>query len=253
VSPREQAIEAVRFLIGRDCDGVVVISHDLHDDDLIMLHRMHPKIVFINRAFEQVPEASFCADHRRGGELAARTLLDHGHRDIGVISGPFTASDNQLRLEGFFAELARAGIARDDVTLIESDFSPEGGYTAAQKLLDSKRRVTGLFCANDTMAVSALARLHQAGIAVPHDMSVIGYDDDYSAAYTAPGLTSVRIPTADLTQNAVRWLLNQCYRTTWEIFREFPVSVTMRESVGAAPGTAGSAASVKAGRANRAS
>ncbi|MEX3634258.1 substrate-binding domain-containing protein [Paraburkholderia sp. BR14320] len=235
VSPREQAIEAVRFLIGRDCDGVVVISHDLHDEDLIMLHDMHPKMVFLNRAFEQLPEASFSADHRRGGELAARTLLDHGHRDIAVISGPATASDNVMRIDGFFAELARAGIARDDVLLIESDFSPEGGYAAAQKLLETQRRVTGLFCANDTMAVAVLARFHQAGISVPNDISVISYDDDYSAAYAAPGLTSVHIPTGDLTQNAVRWLINQCYGTTWEIFREFPVSVTMRESVGPAP------------------
>jgi LacI family transcriptional regulator len=95
--------------------------------------------------------------------------------------------------------------------------------------------VTGLFCANDTMAVSVLARFHQTGISVPNDISVISYDDDYSAAYAAPGLTSVHIPTAELTQNAVRWLINQCYGTTWEIFREFPVSVTMRESVGPAP------------------
>lgn len=247
VSPREQAIEAVRFLIGRDCDGVVVISHDLHDEDLIMLHRLHPRMVFLNRAFAQVPEASFCADHRLGGELAARTLLEYGHREIGVISGPFSASDNEARLAGFFGELARAGIARDDVLLIESDFSPEGGYAAAQKVLDAKRRVTGLFCANDTMAVSALARLHQAGVAVPDDMSVIGYDDDYSAAYTAPGLTSVHIPTADLTRNAVRWLINQCYGTESEIVREFPVSVTMRESVGPARGGA-AATGVAAGK-----
>jgi LacI family transcriptional regulator len=83
--------------------------------------------------------------------------------------------------------------------------------------------------------VSALARFQQAGIAVPGDVSVIGYDDDYSAAYAAPALTSVHIPTADLTQNAVRWLVNECYGTAWEIFREFPVTVTMRASVGAPP------------------
>ena len=247
VSPREQAIEAVRFLIDRDCDGVLVISHDLHDEDLIMLQRLHPKMAFLNRGFAQVPEASFCADHWHGGELAARTLLDHGHRQIAVISGPFTASDNEARLGGFFAELARDGIARDDVILIESDFSPEGGYVSAQKLLDLQQPFTAVFCANDTMAVSVLARLHQSGIDVPKDVSVIGYDDDYSADYTAPGLTSVHIPTAELTQNAVRWLVNQCYRTTWEIFREFPVSVTMRGSVGPAPGATG--ASLKAGQA----
>jgi LacI family transcriptional regulator len=233
-SSREQAMEAVRFLIDRDCDGVVVISHDLHDEDLNLLHRMHPRMVFLNRAFEQLPDASFCADHYRGGELAARTLFDHGHRDIAVIAGPATASDNVARLEGFFAEMARCDIERGAIALIESDFSPEGGYAAVQKLLESGQHFTGLFCANDTMAVSALACLQQVGISVPGDVSVIGYDDDYSAAYAAPALTSVHIPTAELTQNAVRWLINQCYGTAWEIFREFPVTVTMRASVAAA-------------------
>ncbi|HXZ06708.1 MAG TPA: substrate-binding domain-containing protein [Paraburkholderia sp.] len=234
-SPRERAIEAVRFLIARDCDGVVVISHDLHDEDLTMLHRLHPKIVFLNRAFEQLPEASFCADHHRGGALAAQTLIEHGHREIAVISGPFSASDNLARIDGFFAELARHGIDRASVPLIESDFSHEGGYLSAQTLLESKQRFTGLFCANDTMAVSALSFLQQAGVSVPGELSVIGYDDDYSAAYTAPALTSVHIPTAELTQNAVRWLVNQCYGTSWEIFRDFPLTVTMRASVAAPP------------------
>jgi LacI family transcriptional regulator len=116
--------------------------------------------------------------------------------------------------------------------LIESDFSPEGGYAAAHALLASGSRFTGIFCANDTMAVSTLARLQEAGIGVPADVSVIGYDDDYSAAYAAPGLTSIHIPTGELTRNAVRWLVNQCYGTSWEIVREFPVSVTFRRSVG---------------------
>ncbi|TDN67369.1 substrate-binding domain-containing protein [Paraburkholderia sp. BL10I2N1] len=234
-SPRELAIEAVRFLIARDCDGVVVVSHDLHDEDLVMLHRMHPKIAFLNRAFDELPEASFCADHHRGGVLAARTLIEHGHCDIAVISGPSTASDNVARIDGFFAELARHGIDRASVPFVESDFSHEGGYAGVQTLLDSKRRFTGLFCANDTMAVSALSRLQQAGISVPDDVSVIGYDDDYSAAYTAPALTSVHIPTAELTQNAVRWLVNQCYGTSWDILRDFPLTVTMRASVAAPP------------------
>src|SRR5690349_9543038 len=189
-TPREQALEAVQFLIGRDCDGVVVISHDLHDEDLDQLHRMHPKMVFLNRAFDALPDASFCADHRRGGEIAAATLLEHGHRKIAVISGPYTASDNIERLDGFFDELARHGIARESVPLIESDFSPEGGYAATCQLLESNVPFTGLFCANDTMAVSALARFQQLGISVPGDVSVIGYDDDYSAAYAAPTLPS---------------------------------------------------------------
>lgn len=230
-SPRDEAIEAVKFLIGRDCDGIVVLGHDLHDEDLVKLQRMHPKMAFLNRSSPQLPEASFCPDHYRGGVLAAQTLLEYRHRALAVISGPRETSDNKTRVEGFFDELARAGIARDSVPLIESDFSREGGYAAAEALLARGEQFTGLFCANDEMAIGALSCLHRAGIKVPEEVSVIGYDDDYSAAFSAPGLTSVHIPTQQLTQNAVRWLLNQCYGTSHEILREFPITVTMRDSV----------------------
>jgi LacI family transcriptional regulator len=232
--PREEAIEAVKFLIGRDCDGIVVLAHDLHDDDLVMLHRLHPRIAFLNRRCATLPDASFCPDHGLGGALAARTLLDHGHRALAVIAGPVDASDNAARLSGFFGEAALGGITERDVLRVDSDFSREGGYAATEALLAAGRPFTGLFCANDEMAVGALACLHRHGIAVPHAVSVIGYDDDYSAAFTAPGLTSIHIPIRELTQSAVRWLANQCYGTAYRIEREFAVTVTMRESVGLA-------------------
>ncbi|MCU6498368.1 LacI family DNA-binding transcriptional regulator [Rugamonas sp. A1-17] len=230
---RDEALEAVKFLIGRDCDGIVVLGHDLYDEDLIALHKMHPKMAFLNRRSTQLPEASFCPDHFHGGELAARTLLQAGHRELAVISGPAATSDNKERLDGFFAELQRNGIDRSTVRLIESDFSREGGFGATQQLINEGLKFTGLFCANDEMAVGALSCFHRAGVDVPGQVSVIGYDDDYSAEYTSPGLTSVHIPMEQLTQNAVRWLLNLCYGTQHEIIRDFPVTVTMRGSVAA--------------------
>lgn len=230
-SPRDEAVEAVKFLIGRDCDGIVVLGHDLYDEDLISLQKMHPKMAFLNRRSPQLPDASFCPDHFHGGELAAQTLLQAGHRELAVISGPASTSDNKERLDGFFAELQRKGIERSAVRLIESDFSREGGFSATQQLINEGLKFTGLFCANDEMAVGALSCFHRAGINVPEKVSVIGYDDDYSAEYSSPGLTSVHIPMQQLTQNAVRWLLNLCYGTQHEIVREFPVTVTMRGSV----------------------
>ena len=95
--------------------------------------------------------------------LAAETLLAHQHKKIAVISGPFQASDNEARIAGFFDELARNGIGRDAVQLIESDFSPDGGFDSARRLLASKRRFTGLFCANDTMALGAVESGFAAG------------------------------------------------------------------------------------------
>jgi LacI family transcriptional regulator len=230
-SPREEALDAVKFLIGRDCDGIIVLGHDLRDEDLVNLQRMHPKMAFLNRSSPSMPEASFCPDHHQGGMLAARTLLDAQHRQLAVISGPSGTSDNDARLDGFFDELARSGIVRADVQLIASDFSREGGFAAAQRLIDGGQSFTGLFCTNDEMAIGALSCLHKAGIKVPQQVSIVGYDDDYTAAFSASGLTSVHIPTKLLTQSAVRWLLNQCYGTHYEIRRDFPVTVTKRGSV----------------------
>lgn len=232
-TPREEAIEAVKFLIGRDCDGIVVLGHDLLDEDMQMLHKMHPKMAFLNRRSTELESSSFCPDHYHGGELAARTLLDAGHRQLAVISGPAGTSDNEERLRGFFDELARQGIARDAVRLIPSDFSREGGFAATQQLISEGHHFTGLFCANDEMAIGSMSCFHRAGVSVPKDVSIIGYDDDYSAEFSSPGLTSVHIPMQQLTQNAVRWLLNICYGTQHEIARAFPVTVTMRGSVAA--------------------
>ena len=236
-TPRDEAIEAVKFLIGRDCDGIVVLGHDLHDEDLVALRKMHPKLAFLNRQSAQFEEAAFCPDHHHGGGLAAHTLLRADHRRLAVISGPAATSDNKARMDGFFDELARHGIAREAVALIESDFSREGGFDAMRQLIEARRaapadeRFTGVFCANDEMAVGAMAGLHRAGISVPDEVSIVGYDDDYSAEFSSPGLTSVHIPMRELTQNAVRWLLNQCYGTEHVITREFPVTVSMRGSV----------------------
>jgi LacI family transcriptional regulator len=232
-TPREEAIEAVKFLIGRDCDGIVVLGHDLLDEDMHMLHKMHPKMAFLNRRSPGLESSSFYPDHYHGGELAARTLIDAGHRQLAVIAGPTGTSDNEERLHGFFDELARHGVAREAVPLIASDFSREGGFSATQQLIDDGRNFTGLFCANDEMAVGAMSCFHRAGINVPDDVSIVGYDDDYSAEFSSPGLTSVHIPMQQLTQNAVRWLLNICYGTQHDIAREFPVTVTVRGSVAA--------------------
>lgn len=230
-TPREEAIEAVKFLIGRDCDGIVVLGHDLLDEDMQMLHKMHPKMAFLNSRTPALESSSFYPDHHHGGELAAQTLLEAGHRKLAVIAGPAGTSDNEQRLNGFFDELARHGVARAEVRLIASDFSRQGGFDATQQLIDEGRDFTGLFCANDEMAVGAMSCLHRAGVQVPDDVSIVGYDDDYSAEFSSPGLTSVHIPMQQLTQNAVRWLLNICYGTHHEISRDFPVTITRRGSV----------------------
>jgi LacI family transcriptional regulator len=230
-SGREQALDAIDFLISRDCDGIVVISHELNDDDLIRIRGRMPKLVVLNRSTETMGDACFSVDHRHGGELAAHTLIEHGHRKLAVIAGPTTAPDNLDRIEGFLSVVAEHGIRPSDIKRVESNFTPDGGWRAMKALLDQGRDFTGLFCANDDMAIGALSYLRHTGISVPNDLSIVGYDDVDAAAHTAPTLTSVHIPMEEMTANAVHWLINQCYGGDLPVERDFPVSISERNSV----------------------
>ncbi|CAB3779494.1 substrate-binding domain-containing protein [Pararobbsia alpina] len=228
---REQALDAIDFLIQRDCDGIIVISHDLHDEDVVRIQQRMPKVALLNRNFERMRDACFSVDHTYGGMLAARTLLDHGHRKLAVMAGPKSAPDNVDRVNGFLTEVASHGIDPAGVPVVEGNFTPDGGWQAMKAFAGLGLSFTGLFCANDDMAIGALSYLRQTGVSVPHELSVIGYDDVDAAAHTAPTLTSVHIPMYEVTSNAVRWLINECYGVGQPVVRQFPVSVSMRASV----------------------
>jgi LacI family transcriptional regulator len=245
---RRQAIEGVGFLMDRECDGLVVLSNALREKDVVTLRRRQPNLVMLNRELEGLHDICFCADHAQGGVAAAQALLGRGHRQVAIISGPATSPDNVARVGGFLGEIARAGLDPGSVPMLESDFSPEGGWDCARRLVESGSSFTALFCANDEMAVGALSWLRQAGIDVPGRISVLGYDDTHSAEFSAPRLTSVHIPMREVTLCGLHSLLNRCYGASFEVHRDFPVRVTWRESVAEAPAGAGAAP----GRARRA-
>lgn len=228
---RRQALEGTEFLIDRGCDGLVVMSNELLEKDIVTLGRRQRNIVVLNRVFESIREHCFSVDHVRGGVLAAQALVGHGHRQLAVIAGPPTSQDNVARIGGFMDEVRRHGLDPQHIPVLASDFSPEGGWASARALLARKRRFTGLFCANDEMAVGALSFLHQAGVEVPAQVSVLGYDDTHAAAYSAPRLTSVHIPLREVTVSGLNYLLNLCYGLALAARRDFAVSVTWRASV----------------------
>jgi LacI family transcriptional regulator len=230
---RAEAIEAMRFLLDRDCDGLVVLSNAIQGEDILALKDAQPRVVILNRHFECVQDQCFMADHVLGGQVAAQALLQYGHHDIAVVSGPSTSPDNQARLSGFMSELARGGVDPSRVLTLPGDFSNAAGWQAGLSLLEQKRRFSAVFCANDEMAIGLLACFQEHGVSVPRDISVLGYDDTSSAEYAAPRLSSVHIPTHDVTLSGVHWLLNRCYGLTLPVSRNFNVSMAWRASVAA--------------------
>ncbi len=228
---REQAIEGITFLIERGCDGLIVMSNALLDSDIDALGAKKSRLVVLNHCYKNIAEQCFSADHFLGGRMAAQALLKHQHRKIAVIAGPASASDNVERIDGFVSELAHAGVDTSTMWIAESNFSPDGGWAAAEELVSSGYQFTALFCANDEMAIGALSYFQRAGIAVPDQVSVIGYDDTETAEFSAPRLSSVHIAWSEMTMNGLNFLLNRCYDMNRSIERQFPVGMTWRSSV----------------------
>lgn len=228
---RNQAIEGVNFLIERGSDGLIVMSNAMEDEDFVALGPFQSKVVVINQDFASISAQCFTVDHEAGGRLAARTLLDLGHRKIAVIAGRAAAPDNQQRIAGFKAELEAAGIDTRKMWMADGEFTPEGGLACAEKLLQSGEEFTAVFCANDEMAVGALSMFQKAGVKVPEQVSVLGYDDTHSAEFTAPQLTSVHIPWSEMTLNGLNYLLNRCYELKRPVEREYQLHVAERASL----------------------
>ncbi|GAB3256793.1 LacI family DNA-binding transcriptional regulator [Chitinimonas naiadis] len=233
--PHEQALEGVDFLIQRQCDGILVVSHEVSDAELAVFLRRQPNIAVMNRDVPILGDGCFSMDHHTGGRLAAQTLLEHGHRRLAVIAGPDRAPDNLERIAGFYTALEEAGIAESEVLHVVGDFSMQGGWQCAQQLLAMDQPFTGLFVANDEMALSAISCLQGAGLQVPGDISVVGYDDIDMAAYASPRLTTIHTPLHELVMSSLNWLLNRCYGMDKPVQRDFTLTVSMRDSVARLP------------------
>ncbi|WP_019926240.1 LacI family DNA-binding transcriptional regulator [Nocardia sp. BMG111209] len=177
------------------------------DDPLEMLAAQSIPAVLVDRGSPRPDRCSVTVDDVLGGRLAARHLLELGHTHLGFVGGPVSVTQVADRLHGA-AEVARGAGARLDHVATAAP-TVAAGRDATAALLTAAIRPTALFCANDLLALGALQALILAGLSVPGDMAVIGYDDiDFAAAAAVP-LSSVRQPREELGRSAARLLLEE--------------------------------------------
>ncbi|MDF7679543.1 ribose operon transcriptional repressor RbsR [Enterobacteriaceae bacterium ESL0689] len=144
-----------------------------------------------------------------GGEMATQYLIDKGYTRIACITGPLDKTPSQLRLAGYHAAMERAGLPHPEHYVITSDFEFSGGACAMQKLLALAERPQAVFISNDAMAVGAYQSLYLAGLSIPQDMALIGYDDIELARYMTPPLTTIHQPKDELGELAVDILIHR--------------------------------------------
>jgi LacI family transcriptional regulator len=188
--------------------------------------------VLVNRK-EPGDLASVPVDDEAGAALAVRYLTELGHRRIAHVAGPQNADTARRRLRGYRLALRAAGIDAPSEWIAEASFDEAAGHLAATRLVNLDPRPTALFAANIRIAIGALSAVRRAGLRVPDDVSVIGFDDTPLAAYVDPPLTTVRMPLEELGSVAVESLLAEIDGSRAEsLMLSIPPELVVRASAG---------------------
>lgn len=197
---------AMRAMRGRT-DGVIAMSP--HFDARTLVENLPPSLPVILLSCEAGDSdyQVIAIDNAGGAEAMVRHLIELGHRRIAMVMGEKGHFDTAERLQGYRRALLDAGIELDARYEAQGDFSEASGHRAVQELLALDDRPTAIFCANDSMAIGGLAAVHEAGLEVPDDITVVGFDDIPLAHYLSPPLSSVHVPVFEMGQRAVSRLI----------------------------------------------
>jgi DNA-binding LacI/PurR family transcriptional regulator len=197
----------ISLVRSRQVDGLIVSGPRVDDRQLRELEGEGFPVVLLGH----LPESQLCqvdVDHRRAVRTAVDFLLYRGHRRIGFIGqGPPIYTATLARRRGYAEALAAADLPQNETLIAYANFSRESGYHAMQALLALAERPTGVFAGSDLVAFGALAAARDAGLRVPADIAVVGFDDVPMAADVTPPLTTVHLPAQLLGQTAAEMLL----------------------------------------------
>ncbi|MEV6400601.1 LacI family DNA-binding transcriptional regulator [Streptomyces sp. NPDC051907] len=190
--------------------GVLVTPADATGRNLASFRRQEIPFVYVDRLAPVDEACSVSVDDVAGGELAGRHLLERGHGDIVYVSGPLELAQCQDRRTGVLRALAGAGLPADRLRVLQTGrLDAAAGRDAASRLLGMSPRPTAVFCANDLLALGVLQGLFAAGVRVPDDVCLVGYDDIEFAAAAAVPLTSVRQPAVRMGRLAAELLVEE--------------------------------------------
>ncbi|RBM52140.1 transcriptional repressor PurR [Vibrio tarriae] len=224
---------SINTLLQKRVDGLLLMCSTLEGERLDVFDR-YPDIPVVVMDWGPILFASdkIQDNSLQGGYMAAKHLIECGHKEIGCITGPLIRHQAQMRYEGYKRALAEAGIAINPDWIVESDFECEGGYNAFEKLCERGKLPSALFVCNDMMAMGVIQAASQRGLRVPDDLSLIGYDDVHIAKFMTPALTTIHQPKYRLGKAAVDTLLYRLENpdTTAQVVQLEP-TLTVRNSV----------------------
>jgi DNA-binding LacI/PurR family transcriptional regulator len=222
-----------KMVLEAKLDGAIFVGPAQMDPIRKLLSTGLPSVTLDDRAWGRRAD-SIVVDNEAGGHQAIEHLVSLGHRKLALVTGPQAWKVTRDRQAGALLAAKEAGIAENQVEIIESDFTPRGGYTAVRHMLAVQERPTGVFFFNDEMASGALQALYVlSGLKVPDDISIVGYDDIAWASLTHPPLTTVHIEKELMGRYAVEQLKQAIAdRNRVPIVTVVPPRLVVRNSTG---------------------
>lgn len=203
-------IANVKTLFDSRVDGLLVsTSYETNSTESFepFVHKGIP-VLFFDRAMPHPQCTSVVIDNNRAGYQATQHLIEQGCTRIAHVTGPVRRNVYQDRLLGYQRALVEANLPADDALILESDLSFEAGVQAVRQLLSMAQPPDGIFVANDFCATGCITALKQAGVSVPHDVAVVGFNDDPVAQVIEPSLTTVHYDGETMGEVAMRSLIN---------------------------------------------
>jgi len=197
-------------LMQKRVDGLLLLCTETHQPSQAIMQR-YPSVPTVMMDWAPFDgDSDLIQDNSLlGGDIATQYLIDKGYTRIACIAGPLDKTPARLRLEGYQAAMQRGGLPVPEGYIITSDFEFGGGLMAMQKLLALPQPPQAVFVGNDAMAVGVYQALYHAGLSIPQDMAVVGYDDIELAGYMAPPLTTIHQPKDELGELAIDVLIHR--------------------------------------------
>ncbi|RWX53674.1 LacI family DNA-binding transcriptional regulator [Photobacterium chitinilyticum] len=228
-SPQSEE-KAIHSLVERKVDAVILYTRKMPAEKLKTLMESLPvPLIVINQMVEGFEPRCICFDQYQAACNATEFLIAKGHNKIACISGPENSVNSSLRLQGFKDTLAKHHLPLCGI--YHGNYYTQSGYHACQALLDSNQPFSALFAANDSMAMGAIRALHEAGINVPEEISVMGFDNDPAGPFLIPSLSSIMLPVDAMAQTAIEQAMRLLKGDKISEVDLFSGSLIVRESV----------------------
>jgi DNA-binding LacI/PurR family transcriptional regulator len=232
----EREEQAVQMLADRQCDAIVLYTRFMSEKAIMnLIDSIAMPVVVINRELSQARERCVFFEQQDAAFQAVEYLITQGHRDIACITVPIHTPTGKARLQGYRSALEKHGIAWDQSKVKYGDSGMTRGYELCQQLLEEKVKFSALFACNDDMALGASKALHQAGLRIPQDISLFGFDDAPSAKWLEPGLSTVYLPIDNMITTAIDQAIKLANGLSIETLPAFTGKLVLRESVTIGP------------------